>query len=431
MSELALLGGQAILEKPFPSYYTIGEEERAAVNKLFDEKYNLSGFVARAGDFFLGGKYVKGLEKHFQEYFGVKHAVAFNSATTALQAAVAALGIGPGDEVITSPFTMSATPTSILLNNAVPVFADVDEHNFCISAETIEPLISERTKAIMVVNIFGSSADYEPILELAKKHDFKIIEDNAQSPAGTYDGKFTGTIGDIGIFSLNIHKVIQCGEGGVLITDNDKYAFRSQLVRNHGEVVIDDLVGQGEEFEAILGSNYRLSELHAAIGIEQFNKLDRLTDERIELAEYLTKQMQKFDWLIPPKKLPNSRHVYYIYCFKIIPEKAGISRKTFAAAMKAEGFSLNEGYQKPLHLLPLYQKKQPFPNSQFPLVSSEYPSNVSYQKGICPVSESLFESELIFTTICQSPQTIEDIDLFVEAISKIERNLESLKKYES
>ncbi|MBU0981404.1 DegT/DnrJ/EryC1/StrS family aminotransferase [Patescibacteria group bacterium] len=429
MTTLALFGGQPVLEKPFPTYYTIGEDEKKAVNRLFDEKTHLSDFVARGGEYFLGGKYVKELEKHFTDYFKVKHAVSFNSATTALQAAVAAVGAGPGDEVITSPYTMSATAASILYNNALPVFADIDPDIFNITAETIEPLISPKTKAILPVNIFGLSADYDPILELAKKHDLPVIEDNAQSPAGTYKGRYAGTIGDIGVFSLNTHKVIQCGEGGILVTNNDHYAHRARLVRNHGEVVMDDFITQGQPFEALLGNNFRLSEIHAAVAIEQFKKLDELTDERTALAQYLAEQLQKFPWLTPPKVLPDCRHVYYIFSFKINSQKAGITRKQFAAAMKAEGFPLAEGYQKPLYLLPVYQQKRAFPNSQFPFVSSEYPSNVSYKKGICPVAERMFEEELLFTAACQRPQTKKDLDLFIQAIKKIEDNFEKLKTY--
>lgn len=425
MSTLALLGGEPTRTEPIPPYYTLGQEERAIVKQIFDEQYNLSGFVARDGDYFLGGKYVKGLEKLFTDYFKIKHAVAFNSATTALQAAVAALGIGPGDEVITSPYTMSATPTSILLNNAVPVFADIDPEHFCITAETIEPLITERTKAIMVVNIFGSSADYDPILELAKKHNLKIIEDNAQSPAGLYKGRYTGTIGDIGIFSLNVHKAIQCGEGGVLICHDDQVALRAQLVRNHGEVVMDQMVDRGQPYEALLGSNYRISELHAGIGMEQFKKLDELNEERIVLAEYLTERLQEIEWLTAPYVMPETKHVYYIYCIKLDAEKAGFNREQFGAAMKAEGFPLALGYQKPLYLLPLYQERKAYPNSDFPFGDS----TVSYQKGICPVTERMYEKELFHTTLCQRPQTKADIDQFIEALKKLEANKAELAAY--
>ncbi len=430
MSELALLGGKPVRTSPIPAYYTIGDEEKNAVNSIFDEKLLLSDFLGRAGAKFLGGKYVQELESLFNSYFGVKHSVTFNSATSALQAAIVAIGVGPGDEIICPPFTMSATPTSVLFNNAIPVFADIDE-TFCLDPDSVEKNISEKTKAIYVVNLMGRTPNFEKILELAKKHGLKIIEDSAQAMGATYKGKFAGTIGDIGVFSFNIHKVVQCGEGGVLVCNDDKMALRAQLYRNHGEVVMDDMVDAGAEFEALIGGNFRMSELHAAVAIEQFKKLDKLNAERIKLADYLSEKLSRFEWLNHPSNAENSKHVYYIYGFRFFSEKIGIKRKTFALAMAAEGYKLNEGYQKPLYLLPIYQEKRIFPNSQFPFVSSEFPSNVSYQKGICSFTEKMYFEELLFTAICQPPQSFSDIDDFTSAIEKIEKNVSELKEYES
>lgn len=429
MEKLALFKGKPILNKPLPPYNTVSKEEEKAAIKVMKEKI-LSGFIGRAGEHFLGGKYVRELERHFCKYFGVKYAVSFNSASTALQAAVGVLGIGPGDEVITSPYTMSATASAILLNNALPVFADIKEDSFCLNPQSIKENITEKTKAILTVNLFGGSADYEPILEIAKKYNLKIIEDNAQAPGAIYKGKFTGTIGDIGVFSLNVHKVIQCGEGGVLITNNKKYAFRAQLIRNHGEAVIDDLYQDKKIYEPILGSNYRLIEIQAAIALAQLKKLKKLNKQRIELADYLTKKLKQFDWLVSSKTPKDSRYVYYVYPFRFLAEKIGIKRSTFARAMKAEGFVLNEGYQRPIYLMPIYQKKEIYPASKFPFISKEYPHKVNYCKGICPVAERMYEKELLFTTICQPPQKTKEIDLFIKAIKKIERNIKLLKKYE-
>lgn len=429
MSKLAFFGGKPILKKTLPPYNPIGKEEAETVAKVMKEKI-LSDFVGRAGKYFLGGKYVRELEKCFCRYFKVKHAVSFNSATTALQAAVRALGIGPGDEVITTPYSMSATASAILFNNALPVFADIQEDSFCLNSLSIEKNINNRTKAILSVNLFGGSADYKPILKLAKKYDLKIIEDNAQAPGATYKGRFTGTIGDIGVFSFNVHKVIQAGEGGVLITNNKNYAFRARLIRNHGEVVIDDLYQDKKIYEPILGSNYRPTEIQAAIAIEQFKKLNQLNKKRIKLADYLTKELKQFNWLIPAKTLKQSRHVYYLYPFRFLQKRIGIKRTTFAKAMKAEGFSLPEGYQKPLYLMPIYQKKEIYPSSRFPFISKEYPHKISYKKGICPIVERMYEKELLFTAICQPPQTAKDIDLFIKTIKKIEKNIDALKAYE-
>jgi len=425
-SRLALFGGKPVLKKPFPAYNSLGKQEVSAVIKAMKNPV-LSGFIGRAGGMFLGGPFVKKLEKQFTDYFGVKYAVSFNSATTALHGALVALGIGPGDEVITSPYTMSATSSAILLQNAIPVFADIEEDTFCLDARSIERNITKKTKAIIVVNLFGGAADYDPILKLARKHNLYVIEDNAQSIMATYKGKLTGTIGDIGVFSFNQNKVIHCGEGGMLITNEDRWAFRAQLMRNHGEAVIDDLWASEGVYEPLVGTNYRLVEPLAAIASEQFKKVDRLIKKRIALADYLTKKLALFSWIVPPSTLPGSRHVYYVYPFRFLEKTIGIARKTFALAMKEEGFMFSQGYLKPTYLMPLYQKKEIYPGSHFPF---ELSRSLNYSRGICPVSERMHYEELLFTTICQPPQTKKEIDLFIAALKKIEANIKKLKEYE-
>lgn len=427
MKSLALLEGRTEIKKILP-YNGIGVEEAVAVSRVMASR-NLSGFVGRAGELFFGGPEVVRFERDFAAKFGVSYAVGFNSATTALQAAIAAVGIGPGDEVITSPFTMSASATAVLLNGAVPVFADIDPATYCIDPESVRVRMTSRTKAIMAVNLFGGSADYDELKKIAAEHGLKIIEDNAQAPGGMYHGRYTGTIGDIGVFSLNVHKVIQCGEGGVLTTNDPALAFRAQLARNHGEVVIDDLASQ-REFDPIGGSNYRLSELHAAIAAEQLKKLDGFNAARRELAAYLDKTFKRFSWITPCAAPAHVKHVYYMYPFRFHEEKFGVSRKTFANAMASEGFPLAEGYVKPLYLMPIYQKKRMFPRSQFPFVSSEYPSDVSYEKGICPVAERMYESEILTTSICQPPNTRETIEGLFEALVRIEDQVDTLRQYE-
>lgn len=427
-NKLAILGGKPILKKPFSLYNSLGEEEKKAVIAVMDKKI-ISDFIGRAGDKFLGGEYVKKFEAEMREYFKVKYAVSFNSATTALQAAVAALGIGPGDEVITSPYTMSATASAVLLNNAIPVFADIDYDNYCLDPKLIEKNITGCTKAILTVNIFGGSSDFDKIIKIAKKHKLKIIEDNAQAMGAKYKNKYLGTIGDIGVFSFNVHKHLQCGEGGILVTNNKRLAFRAQLIRNHGEVVINDLASKGI-YEPIIGSNYRLSELHSAVAIEQFKKINKLNKPRIALADYLSLKLKKFYWLEPCKILKNSTHTFYVYPIKFFADKIGVKREIFAKAMASEGFPLNQGYLKPLYLMPLYQKKKIYPNSKFPFISKDYKSKIKYNKGICPVAERLFEKELLLTNICNSQRTKKDIGLFIKAIAKIESQIKELINYE-
>lgn len=427
MEKLAIFGGKPVLKKPLPKYNSIGKEELNAATRVVKGKI-LSDFVGRVGPYFLGGEYVKEMEKKFCKYFGVRYAVSFNSASSALQAAVAALGVGPGDEVITTPYTMSATASAILYNNALPVFADISEENFCIDPEKIKSLVNSKTKAIIAVNLFGGPADYNAILKIAKDYNLKVIEDNAQSAGAKYNKKFTGTIGDIGVFSLNVHKVIQSGEGGVLVTNNPKYAFRAQLARNHGEAVMDEV--EEKLYEPILGNNYRMAELQAAIGIEQLKKLNRLNAQRLSLVKYLDKKIKQFKWLSAMENPDGNTNVYYVYPIKFIGQKIGIKRGTFVKAMQAEGFPLNEGYQKPLYLFPAYQRKEIYPHSKFPFESAEYPHSISYKKGICPVAEKMYEEFLLCTNICQPPVSKKEIDLFIKALSKIEGGLKELKQYE-
>src|SRR3990167_6698276 len=406
MSIALLEGKQNPIREKAP--HSIGKEEKAAVLAVMEDG-ELSHFLGRSGEMFLGGKRVKELERQVREYFGVAHAVSFNSGSTALQAAVAALGIGPGDEVITSPFTMSATASAILLNNALPVFADISPDTYCIDPVSIEKNITPRTKAILAVNLFGASEDYEKIKDIAQRHKLKIIEDNAQSIGAAYQGRYTGTIGDIGVCSFNFHKIIHSGEGGIL--------------------VIDDLIAQGA-YEPVVGSNYRLSELHAAIAIEQFKKLERIIHERRQAAEYLTHCLKKFSWIVPYELEHDNAGVYYVYPFRILSGEIGIQRKTLARAMEAEGFPVGEGYQKPLYLLPLYQREKMFLNSQYPFMSLDYGHGVKYSKGLCPVAESMYEKDLVITTIFQPPNTLSDIDEFISVIKKIEEYREELREYE-
>lgn len=428
-SRLALLGGKPVLKRPLPPYNSLGVEEKCAALEVMKERV-LSDFLGTAGEKFLGGKYVRKFEENVCRTFKVKYAVSFNSATTALQAAVTTLGIGPGDEVITTPFTMSATASAILFNGAVPVFADIDDENYCISPQSIEKNISRRTKAILVVNLFGGSCDFSSILSIAKKHNLKIIEDNAQSIGARYNNKYLGTIGDIGVFSFNVHKILQAGEGGALVTNNRHLAYLAQLVRNHGELVIDDTYNQDKKYEALIGNNFRMTELTAAIAHAQLKKITKLIQSRIQLANYLSRKLKIYTWLEPPHVFPRSRHVYYVYPFKFFKEKIGIKRSTFAHAMAAEGFPIVEGYVKPVHLMQLYQRKKIFPRSHFPFRYDGVDTKISYKKGICPTAERLYKYELLTVDICYYPRTSRDIDLFIQALEKIEKNHKSLRMYE-
>src|SRR3990167_8730336 len=321
-SHLALFGGTPVLKNQLPEVHNAGREEAVAAVRVIKEG-PLSGFLGTASSRFLGGKYVRLFEKEFSKKFKVRHAVSYNSATSALHAAIVALGIGPGDEVIVPPYTMSATVTAVLQNGATPIFADIEDKMFCIDPKSVESRITKNTKAIMAVNLFGQAADFGALLPLSKKYGLKIIEDNAQSPGALCRGKYAGTVGDVGVFSLNVHKAIQTGEGGVLVTNDDAYALRAQLCRNHGESVVDDLPGY--DAGPIFGSNYRMTELEAAVAYEQLEKLERFNAHKVGLCEYLTAQLSGIPGITTPHIPEGNTHVYFNHALLIDESKLGLS----------------------------------------------------------------------------------------------------------
>ncbi|MBB54129.1 MAG: DegT/DnrJ/EryC1/StrS aminotransferase [Magnetovibrio sp.] len=429
MTELAMYGGPRVRDIPYPTHDTmIGREEEEAVIATLRRK-ELSGFSGRPGDRFLGGPNVRRLEDGFRTYFGTTHAVSFNSATSALHSAVAAVGVGPGDEVIVPPTSMSASATCVVMANAVPVFADIEDETFCLDPNEVEKKITPRTKAIIVVNLFGHPARLEALKEISSEHELALIEDNAQSPGAAINGKFAGTIGDIGVLSLNYHKAIQTGEGGVAVTNNDKYAQRMQLIRNHGEVVLakwtdDDL----PDLENIVGWNYRMTEIEAAIGMSQIEKLDKLLEVRRDLANSLTAALQPYKFLIPPFVRQNCSHSYYFFTMRFLPEEAGYHRDVFVRAMQAEGVAISPGYEIPIYRYPMYQNQIAYGDTGCPFRCPHYTGEPDYAAGLCPTAERLYDLELVTTDICKFPNGAREVKEFVEAVHKVADNQERLSK---
>lgn len=423
---LALLGGKPVNDRPFRFHNGIGGEEKAAVMRVLD-RGELSGFVASPDKMFWGGEEVRALQDAFIQHYGIKHALGFNSATSALHAAVAATGIGPGDEVITTPYTMSATSTAILMTGAVPVFADIEDETFGLDPASVEANITPQTRGIMAVNIFGHPARLGPLREIADRHGFFLIEDNAQAPDAVYGGRKTGTIGDIGIFSFNRHKVMQSGEGGMLVTNDDKFALKAALVRNHGECVvgpmgIDDIVNT-------VGLNLRMTEMEAAVAQEQFKKLPGMNAIRQKLAQRLTTGLSQLPGITPPKQADDCQHVYYMYVIKYDEQVTGIPRDLFLEALNAEGCFMRGGYVRPIYLEPVYQKKICFGPNGFPFSANPRNANLSYAPGICPTCERMQDRELMLTAVMQPPQTEADMDLFVEACAKVLANGDALRRH--
>lgn len=422
--KLAIHGGKPVRSKPFPNYNTLGEEEKLAVMEVLNHGI-LSKFLATWSPDFYGGPRIQKLEQEWADYFGVKHAISVNSATSGLYAAAGAAGIGPGDEVIVSPFTMTASATAALVYGAIPVFADIDTDIFCITPESIKKCITPYTKAIIVVDIFGHPADMDEIVKIAQEHKLLIIEDAAQAPGAKYYGRYAGTLADIGVFSLNYHKTIHCGEGGIIVTNDDDIADRLRLIRNHGEVVVKN---KGtENIVNMIGFNYRMTEIEAAIASEQLKKLEKLVVPRIEAADYLTKRLSKLPALRPPVVRPSVRHGYYVYAIRYDPNAFGVSRDRFVAAINAEGIPVSAGYVEPIYLEPVYQRRIAFGRDGFPFTYSGYKGRVEYERGLCPVAEKMHYDELIMLTVCHANIQKRDLQDIVNAFEKVTNHISDLR----
>lgn len=412
MSKLALLGGSPVIDRPLTPYRTIGEEERAAVNRVMSSG-KLSGFVGAWCDDFAGGPEVRAFEAAWKARFNVRHAVSVNSNTSGLFASMGAVGIGPGDEVIVPPYTMSATAMAPLVYGGIPVFVDIEPDTFCLDPIKVRDAITARTRAIIAVNLLGHPAALHELRRLADEKGIALVEDNAQAPMATESGRYTGTIGHIGVFSLNYHKHFHTGEGGVCTTDDDNLAQRLQMIRNHGENVVEPL--GVTDISSLVGFNFRLTELGAAIGIEQLQRADNLVARREDLANRMSQALGHLPGLTPPLVRPGCRHVYYVWAMRYDEAIVGVSRASFCKALSAEGFPVSEGYIAPLYLLPIFRRRIAMGRQGFPFSLSDR----TYGPGLCPVTEAMYEKELLEFHICSYEVTNTDLQQLVAAMQKV------------
>lgn len=415
MEKLAYLGGPKVHRRPFPPHITTDEKDIESALRVL-KRGLLSGYEGSNNELFMGGPEVQQLESEWREYFGVKHALAVNSATSGLSCAIGAAGCGPGDEVIVTPWTMSATAAAVLVYNAIPVFADIEPDTFNIDPNSIRERLSERTKAILVVNFLGQSADIDPIMEIAQEHNLCVIEDAAQSIGAYYTGRPSGTIGHMGVFSLNCNKLIQCGEGGVVVTNDNELAKRVSLIRNHAEAVIGTGMPVGSLVN-MLGWNYKMTEVEAAISRIQLTKLKSLIEERRKLAEYFTERIATLDGLIRPVIRQGCTHVYYRYPIKLDRSKIPVNSQEFTEVLNTEGLAFDPGFT-PLYMQPLYQEKVVYGDKGCPFSCPFYGRQINYSPGLCPVAERM-EQEVITTETIRPPLTIQDVEEMVEAFRKV------------
>lgn len=407
MTALALFGGTPEIDIPLTPYNRIGVAERKAVLETLESGL-LSGYIGAPGPDFDGGPKVKELEERWTETFHCSHAIAVNSATSGLFAALGACGLGPDDEVIVPPYTMSATAVAPFVYGGIPVFVDIEPETFCLDVDRVRDAISRRTKAIIAVNLFGHPAHLRNLRALADAKGVFLIEDNAQAPLASENGCLTGTIGHIGVFSLNRHKHIQTGEGGVCTTDDRELALRLKLIRNHGENVAEHY--DINNVQNLIGFNYRLTELSAAVGLAQLHRAAEIVDEREALGHRLSAGVRDLPGLTPPQVREGCRHTFYAWPLRYNAEEVGVSRTAFLQAMAAEGVPLNGGYVAPLYRLPIFKKRKSLNGA-----------------NECPVTERMHKHVEVGFGICAFELSNTLIDNVATAFHKVYDNRASLK----
>lgn len=420
---LAIHGGPPVIDHRLEPYRTLGAEEEDAASRVVRSGV-LSAYIGARGELFMGGPEVRAFEAKAADYFGVKHALAVNSWTSGLIAQVGAIGVEPGDEVISTPWTMSATAMAILHWNAIPVFADIDPVSFNIDPASVASLITPRTKAILAVDIFGQSADLPALRQIADTHGLKLLGDTAQAPGALIGSAKTGTGYDIGGFSLNYHKHIHCGEGGILVTNDDDYAARLALIRNHAESVVEPK--RRADLANMIGYNFRMGEIEAAIASVQLDKLAARVADRQRVAQRLDEGLAGLDGLITPQVTSGATHVYYAYGLRLDLERIGVERAAIVEALRAEGVpGVMAGYQT-IHRLPLFTQFCAYGTGGFPWTLRP-DRNFVYGTGACPVAEELHDASFLALAICLQQLPDDDVDRIIAAFHKVWRHRESLR----
>jgi dTDP-4-amino-4,6-dideoxygalactose transaminase len=413
---LARDGGEKVRTAPFPtvsnaSGRTIGIEEIRAVEEVL-RLGELNRTIATHSR-------VKAFELAFCDWLGVNEAVASTSGTSALHLAVAAIDPNPGDEIIVTPITDFGSIIPIIAQNAVPVFADVLPGTWCIDPESIRANITDRTRAIMVVHLFGQPADLDPILAIAAERGIPVIEDCSQAYGARYKGRMVGTFGTIGCFSLQQSKLITSGDGGLTVTNDPHLAYRMRLFSDKGWPREGEL-----RTHLFYGVNYRMTELQGAVGGAQLPKLDGVIAARRHAAHLLESLLEGLPGLSVPV-LPGgeeSESVYWLFPLNVDTERIGVPVSELAAAIQAEGIPASAGYVTPMYLTPALAEGKTYGDSHFPF-DSPYTtrSYKAHVPGLCPVAESM--ATRMMTLPINENFTDDDVRDIATGIAKVVRAL--------
>jgi len=352
-------------------------------------------------DWLTTGPKVAEFERAFADFVDTKEAVAISSGTAALHAAVYALGIGPGDEVIVPAMTFAATANCVVFQGATPVFADVDPDSLLISPAQVEAKITSRTKVVIAVDYTGHPADYDAIHAITNKYGIKLVADACHALGASYKGRPVGSLADLSVFSFHPVKHITTGEGGMITTNDSELAERIRRFRNHG-ITTDyhQREKQGSWFYEMvdLGYNYRLTDLQCALGLSQLNKLPRFLEKRRKIADQYNDAFSHTSSISPLAVSPDVLHAYHLYVVQLNLESFGVDRMTLFRRLRQTGIGVNVHYI-PVHLHPFYRNK------------------FGTEKGLCPAAEAAYEH--ILSLPMHAEMTDRDVDTVCTTFQKI------------
>jgi len=360
----------------------IAPEAKRAVLEALD-----TGWISSAGPA------IEKFEKEFARFIGVKHGIAVSNGTAALHVAIAALGIGPGDEVIVPDFTMIASVVAVLYTGAIPIFVDIERETFAVDPEKIEKAITKKTKAIMPVHLFGHSANMDPILAIAKKHRLAVIEDAAEAHGATYHGKKCGSMGEVGCFSFYANKIITTGEGGMVVTDDDALADRVRRLR--------DLAHSPEKrfIHTEVGFNYRLTNLQAALGVGQMARIDEYIAKKEWMGRRYGEELSDIRGLRLPITKEYATNVYWMYGV-LVEENFGMTKNELRAKLKEQGVDTRDFFY-PCHSQPLL-KGHPQATMHFPVTEDVAARGFYLPSGLALTEEQIRYVSVALHTIAKS-----------------------------
>lgn len=359
---------------------TLGAEELALLAEVIE-----SGTLTSTK-----GNFVKTFEERFAAKVGVKHAYACASGSAAVHTAIAAINPNPGDEIVTTSITDMGALSPILYQGAIPVFADVDPRTYNVTASTIDAVLSDRTRAIIVTHLFGNPCEMDEIMELASRREIPVIEDSAQALLGEHDAKRVGGIGSVGCFSLQQGKHITSGEGGIVTTNDDALARRMFLFINKAWGY-----GDPNPDHYFLALNYRLSELQGAVLVAQLEKLDDVVECRVRTATSLTKKLQGVRGIETPHVGEKSIHTFWKYCLRVDDRVITDGAPGMAKLLKEKGIASAPRYiQKPAFMCEVFQKQRTFGNSNFPFNLAR-PETVDYGRDKFPGTYEALNAVLV------------------------------------